>query len=394
MLPLNGIKVLDFTQVAGGPYGAQILGDFGADVIKVEPLTGDHFRGKFKGTWCFSLNRNKRGLAVSLKTEQGCEIIRKLIKTADVFFEAFVPGTMEKLGFGYDAVRELNPKIIYCSFSGYGQIGPFSSRAGYDVCAQAESGIMASTGIEGQAHVRIGASTIDYGTGQNAVIGILLALIDREKTGEGQHIDVALMNTAVSWMNYRITYYSLTGENPVRVGTAAAFSCPYQVFQTADKPIFIGVTTDKMWKAFCRDFGFKALGDDPRFETNDKRLENKDTLVSLLQEELMQISSSDMTEKLRAIGIPFAEVLKVGEMMELPHVKETEMVVEMDSANHGKLAMPGIPIRMSRSKGEIRRRMPEVGEHTAEILKEVGYSDEDIQRLEKDGAIGLYARID
>ncbi len=389
MLPLDGIRVLDFTQVAGGPYGAQILGDFGADVIKIEPLTGDHFRGKFKGTWCFSLNRNKRGLAVSLKTEQGCEIIRKLIKTADVFFEAFVPGTMEKLGFGYEAVRMLNPKIIYCSFSGYGQTGPFSNRAGYDVCAQAESGIMASTGIEGQPHVRIGASTIDYGTGQNAVIGILLALIDRAKTGEGQQIDVSLINTAVSWMNYRITYYSLTGENPVRVGTAAAFSCPYQVFQTKDKPIFIGITTDKMWRAFCRDFGLKALVEDPRFETNDKRLENKELLVSLLQEELMRISSGDMTEKLLAIGIPFAEVLKVGEMMELPHVKETEMVVEMDSVNHGRLAMPGIPIRMSRSKGEIRRRMPEVGEQTTEILKEIGYSDEYIQRLEKEGAIGL-----
>ncbi|MFC1885710.1 CaiB/BaiF CoA transferase family protein [Thermodesulfobacteriota bacterium] len=389
MLPLDGIRVLDFTQVAGGPYGAQILGDFGADVIKVEPLTGDHFRGKFNGTWCFSLNRNKRGLAVSLKTEEGCEIIRKLIEGADVFFEAFVPGVMEKLGFGYEAVKAMNPKIIYCSFSGYGQIGPFSNRAGYDVCAQAESGIMASTGIEGEPYVRIGASTIDYGTGQNAVIGILLAIIDRAKTGEGQRIDVSLINTAVSWMNYRITYYSLTGENPVRVGTAAAFSCPYQVFQTADKPMFIGVTTDKMWKAFCRDFELTELGADSRFETNDKRLEHRDILVSILEEKLLKISSGDMTEKLRAIGIPYAEVLKVGEMMELPHVKETEMVVEKDSTNHGRLAMPGIPIRLSRTKGQIRRIMPEVGEHTDEILKEIGYSDEQIDRLQQKGAVGL-----
>ena len=389
MPPLDGIRVLDFTQVAGGPYGAQILGDFGADVIKIEPLSGDHFRGKFDGTWCFSLNRNKRGLALNLKTEEGREIVNKLIKTADVFFEAFVPGTMERLGFGYDTVNRLNPAVIYCSFSGYGQTGPYRNRAGYDVCAQAESGIMAATGEEGRPHVRIGASAIDYGTGMNACIGILLALLDREKTGKGQHIDVSLLATGLSWMNYRISYYSLTGKNPGRVGSAATFNCPYQVFETADVPMFIGVSTDKFWKIFCRELDFEELVDDPRFITNDKRLENSKILIPLLTEALRGYTSDDLAEKLGSVGIPYAKVLKVGEMMELPHVKETGMVISMDSSEHGRLAVPAVPIRMSGSAGEIRRSAPRIGEHTNEILREIGYTDVEIDRLQKKSAIGI-----
>jgi len=388
MPPLDGIRVLDFTQVAGGPYGAQILGDFGADVKKIEPLTGDHFRNKFGGIWCFSLNRNKRGLALSLKSDEGRDIVKRLIKTADVFFEAFVPGTMERLGFGYDAVKKLNPKIIYCSFSGYGQTGPYRDRAGYDVCAQAESGLMAATGEEGQSYVRTGTSMIDYGTGMNACIGILLALLDKKKTGEGQYLEVSLLDTAVSWMNYRITYYSPTGKNPPRVGSAASFSCPYQVFETADKPMFIGVSTDKNWKIFCRELDLQTLSEDPRFAANEKRLENREILVPLLQKELKRYSSSELIDKLGTIGIPYAQVLKVGEMMELPHVNDTGMVVKMDSPGRGKLSIPGIPIRMSSSKGEIRRRAPELGEDTDEILKEIGYGDEEIDRLQKKGIIG------
>jgi crotonobetainyl-CoA:carnitine CoA-transferase CaiB-like acyl-CoA transferase len=389
MPPLDGIRVLDFTQVAGGPYGAQMLGDFGADVIKIEPLTGDHFRSKFDGTWCFSLNRNKRGLALSLKTEEGRKIVNKLIETADVFFEAFVPGTMERLGFGYDAVNRLNPRIIYCSLSGYGQTGPFRNRAGYDVCAQAESGIMAATGEEGRPYVRIGTSAIDYGTGMNGCIGILLAILEREKTGKGQHIDVSLLSTAVSWMNYRICYYSLTGKNPIRVGSGATVNCPYQVFDTADVPMFIGVSTDKAWQAFCWGLGFTEMAEDQRFITNDGRLENRDILVPLIQEKLRNYKGGDLAEKLGDVGIPYAQVLEVGEMMALPHVRETEMVIQLDSTEHGELSTPGIPIRMSESKGEIRRGAPRVGEHTDEILREIGYADDEIRRLEQNGVVGI-----
>jgi crotonobetainyl-CoA:carnitine CoA-transferase CaiB-like acyl-CoA transferase len=389
MPPLDGIRVLDFTQAAGGPYGAQMLGDFGADIIKIEPLTGDHFRSKLDGTWCFSLNRNKRGLSLNMKTEEGCEIVRRLIKTSDVFFEAFVPGTMERLGFGYDTVKDLNPAIIYCSFSGYGQTGPYRNRAGYDVCAQAESGLMAATGEEGRPYVRIGASTIDYGTGMNACIGILLAILEREKTGKGQHIDVSLLATAVSWMNYRVSHYSLTGKNPDRLGSGAGYSCPYQVFETADIPMFIGVTTDKIWRAFCSELDLPELVADPRFVTAEKRLENQGILIPLLSKALKQWVSDDLAEKLSRGRIPYAKVLKVGEMLELPHVNETGMVIPMESAEHGRLAAPGIPIRMSETPGEIRRRAPRIGEHTEEILGELGYSDNDIDRLRNTGAIGI-----
>ena len=390
MLPLDGIKVLDFTQVAGGPYGAQMLGDFGADVIKIEPVTGESFRGMMQGTWVFALNRNKRGLALSLKSEEGREIVTKLIKNSDIFFEAFVPGTMERLGFGYDAVKKINPRIIYCSFSGYGQKGPFRDRAGYDVCAQAESGLMAATGEEGRPYVRVGTSAIDYGTGLNACVGILLALRVREKTGEGQHVDVSLLDTAVSWMNYRISYYSLTGQNTKRRGSAATFACPYQVFETADKPLFIGLSTDKFWNLLCQKLNLTALHDDPRFETNESRLENRDILIPLFQNELKKHTSAELIVDLEALGIPYAQVLKVGEMMELPHVKETGMIIPVDFPGHGEIATAGVPIRLSSSTSEMRRRAPLIGEHTSEILKEIGYDDKEIDRLVQKNVICVH----
>ena len=190
-------------------------------------------------------------------------------------------------------------------------------------------------------------------------------------------------------MNYRISYYSLTGKNPGRVGSAATFNCPYQVFETADVPMFIGVSTDKFWQVFCRELDFAELVDDPRFITNDKRLENHKILIPLIAEALREYTSDDLAEKLGSVGIPYAKVLKVGEMMELPHVKETEMVISMDSPEHGRLAVPAIPIRMSGSAGEIRRSAPRIGEHTNEILREIGYTDVEIDRLQKKSAIGI-----
>lgn len=381
MPPLDGIKVLDFTQAAGGPFGGQLLGDMGADVIKIEPLTGDHFRHMLGGAWTAAINRNKRGIAVDLKKPEGKEIILKMAKNADVFMEAFVPGVMDKLGLGYGVIKEINPRIIYCSISGYGQTGPYRGRAGYDVCAQCESGIMAATGEEGRPYVRIGSSLIDYGTGMYAAYGIALALLEREKTGRGQQIDVSLLDTGVSWMNYWITYYSLYHENPPRLGSGHQYAAPYQVFETKDRPMFIGVSTDKFWKSFCQVLNLPELAADPRFATNDDRVKNRAELVPLVQKVIKEYTSAELLEKLDAVGIPCAPVNKIGDMVADPHVQERETVITMEYPGFGKILVPGIPLRLSETPGEIRRAAPLLGEHTVEVLAEAGYTEAEIKQL-------------
>jgi crotonobetainyl-CoA:carnitine CoA-transferase CaiB-like acyl-CoA transferase len=381
MLSLEGIKVVDFTQAAAGPFGAMLLGDMGADVIKIEPLTGDHFRAIFNGIWASSINRNKRGIAVDLRSTEGKEIAKKLIAEADVMLEAFVPGVMDKLGLGYEEVKKINPGIIYCSISGYGQDGPYSKRPGYDICAQCESGLLAATGEEGRPPVRVGSSLIDYGTGLYAAFAIMVALRHRDKTGQGQQIDTSLLDTGVSFMNYWVTLYSVTGENPKRVGSGHAMAAPYQIFDSKDLPVFIGITGDKNFKEFCNAFKCEELASDPRFATNDERCKNRDVLVPLVQNSIKQHTRQEILEKMAVAGIPSAPVLTVGEMMEDPHVKARNMIVDVDFPGTGKIKIPNIPFRMSETPGAIRRTMPALGEHTLEILREVGYTEEQTKKL-------------
>ncbi|KFI38221.1 hypothetical protein HY02_05495 [Peptococcaceae bacterium SCADC1_2_3] len=392
MQPLEGIKVLDFTQAAGGPFGGMILGDMGADVIKVEPPSGDHFRPMMGGAWSVVVNRNKRGLAIDLRTPEAKEIIFKLVKEADVFMEAFVPGVMERLGFSYEEVNKVNPRIIYFSFSGYGQNGPYKKRPGYDICAQAESGLMAATGEPDRPPVRIASSLIDYGTGMYGVIGILMALMVREKTGKGQCIDVSLFDTAVSWMNYWVTFYSITGQNPPRVGSGHLLGAPYQVFNTKDDPLFIGVSTQKMWKEFCRLLNLNHLYDDPRFAENANRTKNRAELIPLVQETLSKYSSIELKEMIDSVGIPCARVMTVGQVIEDPHVKERGVVVELDDPVLGKVKVPGITLRLSDTPGQIKRSTPRIGEHSVEILKEAGFKEEEIENFINKKVIFQYGR--
>ncbi|MDY6844323.1 MAG: CaiB/BaiF CoA-transferase family protein [Thermodesulfobacteriota bacterium] len=381
MLPLEDVKVLDFSQSAAGPFCGMLLGDMGAEVIKVEPLTGDAFRPLLGGAWSLILNRNKRSIALNLRTEEGKEVALKLAKDTDIFLEAFTPGTIGKLGLSYDVVNNINPRVIYCSLSGYGQEGPYSPRAGYDVCSQAECGLMAATGEPDGDYVRIGASLIDYGTGMFAMIGMLLALKVREKTGKGQKIDVSLFDTGITWMNYWFANYAMTDRNPPRLGSGHEFATPYQVFHTKDNPIFIGVAGDKAFQAFCKEVGLENLLEDPKFNTGLNRLQNRNELVNIVQERVKKFTREEMIQKLDPYGVPYAPVNTISEVTQDPHIKARGTLVEMDSEK-GKLKVPGVTsFRLSETPGSIRRPAPRIGEHSEEILTELGYSSEAITQL-------------
>lgn len=380
MLPLDGVKVLDFSQSAAGPFCGMLLGDMGADVIKVEPLTGDAFRPLLNGAWSQIINRNKRSLALNLKTNEGKEIALKLARDADILLEAFTPGTIDKLGLGYNKVRESNPAIIYCSLSGYGQDGPYSYRAGYDVCTQAECGMMAATGEPDGGYVRIGASPIDYGTGMFAMIGMLLALRMRDETGTGQHIDVSLFDTGVTWMNHWFANYAMTGKNPLRLGSGHEFATPYQVFETKDKPLFIGVASDTSFADFCREVGLNSLLEDPKFNNAFFRLVHRDELLKIIQDRVKEFPRSELIKKLDPYGIPYAPVNTISEVVDDPHIKARGTLIEMDSEK-GDIKVPGMAIRLSETPGAIRRPAPALGEHTDEILSELGYENKAINRL-------------
>jgi len=381
LMPLEGIKVVDLTQAAAGPLAGQLLGDMGADVIKVEPLSGDHFRPMMNGSWVLSVNRNKRGLAVDLKLPEGKEIMFNLIKEADVFLQAFVPGTIERLGLGYEDVKKINPRIIYCAVSGYGQSGPNSRRSGYDVCAQAESGLMAATGDEGSPYVRIGSSLIDYCTGVYAAYGIASAILAREKTDKGQFIDICLLDVAISLMGHWITNYSITGENPERMGTGHNIGAPYQVFDTKDRSIYIGILSDKHWKGFCEHLKLHDLLCNPLFSTNKERSEHKPELIPLVQKELYKHTCDELMEILVSLGIPCAPVLKVSEALESPHVKQRNIVVEREYQQFGKVKFPNNPLNMSETPVTIRMDTPQVGEHSVEVLEQLGYEKDKISQL-------------
>ncbi|MEH0110862.1 CaiB/BaiF CoA-transferase family protein [Tersicoccus sp. MR15.9] len=392
--PLRDLVVLDLSRILSGPFATMTLADLGADVIKVEqPGQGDDTRQwgpPFAGdqaAYFLSVNRNKRSLAVDLKTPEGLDAVRRLAAKADVVVENFRPGTAERLGLGYEELSAANPGLVYASISGYGQTGPDATRAGYDAIAQARSGIMSVTGETDGPPVRVGVSSADLVAGTWAVIGILAALRERDRTGEGQWVDVSLLDGSVSWLTYVAAGYFASREVPRRYGSAHPTIAPYQAFPTADGFIMIAVGNDSLWRRFAPAVGRPDLTEDPRFTTNPLRVAHRDELIGIVEETLAGGTTAEWLRRLEDAGVPVGPIQNVAEAVADPQVVARGMVQEVEHPTAGPLRTLACPIRLTRTPASVRTAPPLLGQHSDEILTAHGFSAEDVQGLRAAGAI-------
>lgn len=390
---LEGLKVLDLGRVIAAPFAAAILADLGADVIKVEmPGVGDNARDNLpmkdgESTYFINFNRSKRGITIDMK--KGRDILIKLIQKADVVLENFRPGVMDKLGFGYEELSKINPSIIMASVSGFGQNGPYSQRAGYDPLAQAMSGMMDITGYPGSAPVRAGASVADIMAGQNAAIGILAALQHRNNTGEGQYIDVSLLDSTIVSMASVVQGY-LTDKNyiPTRRGNGYLAGSPGGLYECKDGSLVIMALGDRAWRRLVDLMGQEELLTDPKFETNEKRVENYPELDEIVNAWSRNYEVKELESIILKAGLPAGAALTVPQMYEEEHVKVArEMFTTVDHPIIGEVEITNQGIKMSKTSPYVRSSSPLLGEHTEEILKEVGYSDEEISLFREEGKI-------
>ncbi len=388
MKPLDDLFVVDLSRILSGPICTMLMGDMGANVIKVEPPPlGDDSRQwgpPFVGgisTYFHSINRNKKSLGLNLKSDEGRQILWSLIERADVVIENFRPGVLEKLGFGYSAVEKVNPRTVYCSISGFGQTGPYRDRPGYDVIAQGESGVMDLTGFPDRPPVKLGASLADIVTGLYAFQGILLALLARYRTGKGQYVDISLLDSMVSTLTYHALIYLTTGRSPQRMGTRHPSIVPYESFRTKDGFVNVAVTNQKQWVNFCNVLGFPEAATDPRFEKMKDRLNNYDDLKTMIDRVLSKWTREDVMKRMDAVGIPSGPINTVAEIMEDPQMKAREMVYELIHPEYGPLRVLGIPIKLSGTPGALETAPPRFGQHNREILRSLGYDDAGVDAL-------------
>ena len=395
MLPLADLTVLDLSHALAGPFASTLLADYGADVIKIEPLDGEIARAwgpPFYGdeaAYFVNLNRNKRSLALDLKHPDGKAIFFRLLEDADVVLENLRVGTVARLGIDYEAARARQPRIIYCSVSGFGQDGPYRDRAALDLVVQAESGMMSITGEPGGRGVRAGVSIADITAGMYAAFGILTAVHAREKTGRGQFIDVSMLEGQLGILSGMVGAYLADNIVPGPLGTAYGALLPYQTFRTKTRDIAIGVGSDKLWRTFCPLLGLAHITADPRYVTNAARNANRPALIETLQDAFLTKTYEEWETILLPAGVPMGAINTIDAVIDHPQVAARGALVESTHPIAGTIRMVGPPVRLSETPGAVRSPAPLLGEHTEQLLRErLGLSDTELARLRDAGVIG------
>ena len=393
MKALEGLRVIDFTQAMAAPFGTMNLADMGADVIKIEPpVTGEPTRELSSVTQnghsatFMTMNRSKRGLTVDLKRPEGVLLVKRLAETADVFVQNYRPGVAERLGLGYEALAAVNPRLIYCAVSGFGGTGPYAARGGYDLIAQGMSGIISVTGDE-DAPAKSGVPLSDLCAGLFAAYGILCALEYRERTGLGQLVDTSLLEAAMALTAWESTEYWVTGKAPRPLGSAHRLTAPYQAVRAADGYFNIGANNDKLFEALCRALERPDLHEDRRFATRAHRMDNRAALIEAIEVTTAGAPRAHWLSRLDREGVPSGPINTYAEALADPHALARQMVVDLAHPGAGPIKALGIPVKLSDTPGAVDRPAPLLGQHTAEILTELGYTDAEQRALSAQGVI-------
>lgn len=393
--PLDGIKVLDLSKVLAGPLCAQYLGDLGAEVIKVEAVgQGDETRGwppfpaPGLGTVFLSANRNKRSIAINMKSDKGRKLVHELARSSDVAIESFGTGVAERLGIDAASLCALNDRLVHCSISGFGRTGPLKNSPGYDVILQAFGGIMSMTGDEGGGYIRSPISPIDQMTGVHAFSGILASLFAREKSGKGAAIQVSLFDTALGILGYNLQTFWERGTQPAKCGSSHESLCPYQAFEASDGPIMIGVANDNLWRKFCGVAGLNAIVDDPKFRTNAERVKHRAETLQHVQSVITTNTVAHWNEALNEVGIPCSPINTLAQLLDHPHTKADKLIMQYDHPAAGRLNCVGHPVTFVGEERAPGLPPPTLGQHTDDVLREMGLSDASIAELRRDEIIG------
>ncbi len=394
-LPLQGIRVIDFSQILAGPFCTMLLADMGADVVKVEkPNGGDDTRRygppfiEGESAAFLTLNRNKRSIVLDLKSEQGLGVVRRMLADADVMLHNFRPGVVERMGLGYADVSALNPAIVYCAVSGFGATGPYSQRAGFDLVAQGMSGLMSINGFPDAPPAKVGVPMADLNTGMFCAYGVLTAYINRLATGRGQHVDASLLESGMAYTLYESATYFATGEVAGPLGSAHRMIAPYQAFATQDGYINIGAANQNNWERMCRAVGRDDLLDDARFASNPERMVNIQSLTPIMEETFRTQTTAHWVEILERAGVPCGPIYNIEQVYADPHVQSRDMAVELQHPKAGGIRNIGVAVKLSDTPGSVRTPAPLLGQHTDDVLAEFGYADADIAGLRQSGALG------